>query len=57
VPTTPNPTGGYFIVVPKADVRELNMSVDQALTYIISMGAVVPDEQVDTLAPSSSNRT
>ena len=57
VPTTPNPTGGYFIVVPKADVRELNMSVDQALTYIISMGAVVPDEQVDTLAPSSPDRT
>jgi uncharacterized membrane protein len=57
VPTTPNPTGGYFIVVPKADVRELNMSVDQALTYIISMGAVVPDDQVDTLAPSSPDRT
>jgi len=56
VPTTPNPTGGYFIVVPKADVRELNMSVDQALTYIISMGAVVPDEQVETLAPSSPDR-
>jgi uncharacterized membrane protein len=55
VPTTPNPTGGYFIVVPKANVRELNMSVDQALTYIISMGAVVPDDQVETLAPSSSS--
>ena len=45
------------ILVPKADVRELIMSVDQALTYIISMGAVVPDEQVDTLATSSPDRT
>ena len=49
VPTTPNPTGGYFIIVPKADVHELKMSVDQALTYIISMGAVVPDERVGDL--------
>jgi len=55
VPTTPNPTGGYFIVVPKSDVRDLNMSVDQALTYIISMGAVVPDEQVATLSSPTSN--
>ena len=56
VPTTPNPTGGYFIVVPKSDVRDLNMSVDQALTYIISMGAVVPDEQVAALSSPTSNR-
>jgi uncharacterized membrane protein len=56
VPTTPNPTGGYFIVVPKSDVRDLNMSVDQALTYIISMGAVVPDEQVAILSSPTSNR-
>lgn len=42
VPTTPNPTGGYFIMVPRADVVELAMSVDEALTYVISMGAVVP---------------
>jgi uncharacterized membrane protein len=42
VPTTPNPTGGYFVMVPKASVRELDMSVDEALKYIISMGVVVP---------------
>jgi len=42
VPTTPNPTSGYFLMVPKADVIELNMSVDQALTYVLSMGSVVP---------------
>ena len=55
VPTTPNPTGGYFLIVPRAEVRELNMSVDQALTYIISMGAVVPDDRVSELTSTSSN--
>ncbi len=42
VPTTPNPTGGYFVMVPKSSVRELDMSVDDALKYIISMGVVSP---------------
>jgi uncharacterized membrane protein len=42
VPTTPNPTGGYFVMIPKANVRELDMSVDEALKYIISMGVVAP---------------
>ena len=40
VPTTPNPTGGYFVMLPRADVIELEMSVDEALKYIISMGVV-----------------
>ena len=40
VPTTPNPTGGYFVVVARKDVIELDMSVDEALKYIISMGVV-----------------
>nr|WP_232538585.1 DUF502 domain-containing protein [Chromobacterium phragmitis] len=43
VPTTPNPTSGYFIVVPRSDTRELNMSVDEALKYVISMGVVAPN--------------
>jgi uncharacterized membrane protein len=42
VPTTPNPTSGFFIMVPRTDVVELAMSVDQALKYVISMGVVVP---------------
>lgn len=42
VPTTPNPTGGYFLMMPKAEVIELDMSVDEALKYIISMGVVAP---------------
>ena len=43
VPTTPNPTSGFFLMIPKADVVELDMTVDQALKYIISMGTVAPD--------------
>ena len=42
VPTTPNPTGGYFVMLKRADCIELQMSVDEALTYVISMGVVVP---------------
>ena len=42
VPTTPNPTGGYFLMMRKSDVIELDMSVDEALKYIISMGVVAP---------------
>ena len=50
VPTTPNPTGGYYIMVKKSDVRELDMSVDQALKYVISLGMVMPDEiQIKTI--------
>ena len=43
VPTTPNPTGGYFLMMRKSDVIELDMSVDEALKYIISMGVVTPN--------------
>ena len=42
VPTTPNPTSGFFLMVPRADVIELAMSVDEALKYVISMGVVAP---------------
>lgn len=44
VPTTPNPTGGYYIMVKNSDIRPLNMSVDEALKYVISLGMVTPDE-------------
>jgi uncharacterized membrane protein len=43
VPTTPNPTSGFFLMVPRADAIELDMSVDEALKYIVSMGVVTPD--------------
>jgi len=42
VPTTPNPTGGYFVMLRKSDCVELKMSVDEALKYVVSMGVVVP---------------
>jgi len=42
VPTTPNPTGGYFVMLRRRDCVELKMSVDEALRYVISMGVVVP---------------
>ncbi len=45
VPTTPNPTGGYFVIVQRKDVIELDMTVDQALKYIISMGVAPPQEK------------
>jgi uncharacterized membrane protein len=43
VPTTPNPTGGYFVMLRKDDCVELKMSVDDALKYVISMGVVAPN--------------
>ena len=42
VPTTPNPTSGFFLMLPRKDAIELDMSVDEALKYIISMGVVAP---------------
>lgn len=45
VPTTPNPTSGFFLMVPKKDTIELEMSVDEALKYIISMGVVGPKSE------------
>lgn len=42
VPTTPNPTSGFFLMMERSRVRELDMSVDAALKYIVSMGVVAP---------------
>jgi len=47
VPTTPNPTSGFFLMVPRADTIELDMSVDEALKYIVSMGVVAPEMAAD----------
>ena len=43
VPTTPNPTSGFFLMMPRSDVVELEMSVDDAIKYVISMGVVAPE--------------
>ena len=49
VPTTPNPTSGFIIVVPRKDVTVLDMEVDEALKMIISLGVVVPTWRHDAL--------
>lgn len=52
VPTTPNPTGGYFVMLKKTDCIELKMSVDEALKYIVSMGVVVPGGPTSAMVSS-----
>lgn len=42
VPTTPNPTSGFLLMLPRVDVVELQISVDAALKYVVSMGVVAP---------------
>jgi len=49
VPTTPNPTSGYIIIVPRHEVIELDMEVDEALKMIISLGVVVPEWRRDQI--------
>lgn len=55
VPTTPNPTGGYFVMMRKSDCVELDMSVDAALKYIVSMGVVAPAVPAVPLPSQSTN--
>ncbi len=43
VPTTPNPTSGFFILIPKKDAFELDISVEDAFKLVISAGVVTPD--------------
>jgi len=50
IPTTPNPTSGWIVVVPRHGIIELAMTVDQAFTYILSAGSVTPDALPHELA-------
>ena len=50
LPTTPNPTSGFFMIVPRADIIELEMSVEEALTHIVSMGSVPPSSHPESSA-------
>ena len=45
LPTTPNPTSGLYVLVPEGDTIPLEMSIDEALTMIVSVGMVIPDEK------------
>jgi len=59
VPTTPNPTSGFFLMMERSRVRELDMSVDAALKYIVSMGVVAPatvPASVPAVALDASNK-
>jgi uncharacterized membrane protein len=53
VPTTPNPTSGYFIIVPLSSVVELEMTVDEALKYVVSMGVIEPKPKVKNTEPQN----
>ena len=55
VPTTPNPTSGFFLMMPRADLIELKMSVDEALKYVISMGVVSPGAATPVIAATARN--
>ncbi|WP_426175754.1 DUF502 domain-containing protein [Massilia sp. TWR1-2-2] len=55
VPTTPNPTSGFFLMMERSQVIELDMTVDAALKYIVSMGVVAPEYLPTTpSAPASA---
>lgn len=53
VPTTPNPTSGFFLMMARKDVVELDMSVDAALKYIVSMGVVAPEDVPQPIVTAS----
>ena len=59
VPTTPNPTGGYFVMLKRSDCIELDMSVDEALTYVISMGVISPSgvKRLPAAAPVAATQS
>jgi uncharacterized membrane protein len=54
VPTTPNPTSGYLLIVPRSQVIELDMNVEEALKYVISMGVAAPGPQRRSSADRSA---
>jgi uncharacterized membrane protein len=56
VPTTPNPTSGYLLVVPRREIIELSMTVEEAMKLIISAGAVVPEGRLGELLGEEAGR-
>ena len=56
VPTTPNPTSGFFLMLPKAEVIELAIGVDEALKYIISMGVVLPEDKIASFKKGKNSK-
>ena len=56
LPTTPNPTSGFLLFVPKVDVTELDMSIEEALKLVISGGAIIPRSKYSSRIESQTNR-
>lgn len=56
IPTTPNPTSGFFLMVPREEVIELEMSVDEGLKMLLSVGVVVPEHRKNTLINQQARR-
>ncbi len=55
LPTTPNPTSGFFMIVPRAETIQLDMSVEEALKHIVSMGSVPPTSSTGLTSSQSPN--
>lgn len=51
VPTTPNPTSGFYLVIPEADVRDVDLTVEEAFKVVMSAGLVSPDQEAPTPVP------
>jgi len=56
IPTTPNPTSGFFLMVPRAEVIELDMSIDDGLKMLLSVGVVVPEKKKDKVIDQQARR-
>jgi uncharacterized membrane protein len=56
IPTTPNPTSGFFLMVPRADVIELDMSIDDGLKMLLSVGVVVPEHKKEKIIDQHAHR-
>jgi uncharacterized membrane protein len=54
IPTTPNPTTGYFVIILRSEIKEINISVENAMKMIISGGVVSPEIKMDELLPEES---
>lgn len=57
IPTTPNPTSGFVLMVPEEEVITLDMSVEEGLKMIISMGVVVPNDKVKSLTEKETEQS
>ncbi len=54
VPTTPNPTAGFILLLPRSQVIELDMSIDEAMKFVVTLGVVAPVTPVHGVAPSGA---